>query len=109
MGTIVKIKNDSASHGGACTVSQWRAEFDSTDPAGWWSNWSEELYAGQAESQNLSQQGFDPRAVQRMRLSAYVEGHIGIIHSAWITYSVGQEFNFSLSGPSGAPHINGPE
>ena len=109
MGTIVKIKNVSVSHGGAFAVSQWRTEFDSTAPAEWRSSWSEGTYAGQAQSQNPSQQGFDLRTGQHMRPSAYVEGLIGIIHSAWATYSAGQEFNFSLSGPSGTPHINGPE
>ena len=109
MATNVQLSYVSAGHGGACTVDKWRAEFDSNQPTGWWSTWSQELYAGQSQSQNLTQQGFDLYAGQRMRLAAYVEGHIGIIHSSWVTYQVGQSYNFSLVGPSGAAGINGPE
>jgi hypothetical protein len=109
VGTTVELKNVSAVMGGACTVIEWRVEFDSNQPMGWWSTWSSQLYAGQTQSQNLSQQGFDDRDGQKMRVAAYVAGHMGIIHSSWVTYAVGQQYSFSLVGPSGSPGINGPE
>jgi hypothetical protein len=110
MSTIAKLTNRSASQGGACTVNQWRVEFASNEDTGWWSSWSFELYAGQEQSINLTQQGFDGRQGQCMRVAAYVAGHAGITHSGWVTsYQPGSEYKFSLVGPSANPGINGPE
>jgi hypothetical protein len=109
METIVLLSNNSATRGGACIVNQWRVEFDSNQPTGWWSTWSNNLLAGQTQSQDLSQQGFDSWSGQPMRVAAYVIGHVGIIHSVWSPYIIGQQYNFSLIGPSLSPSIYGPQ
>ena len=34
-----------------------------------------------------------------MRISAYVLGRVGIMHSGWVVYEVGQEYEYTLTGP----------
>jgi hypothetical protein len=103
--TTVRLHNDSAGHGGACTCSDWHVIMSHDVQTKKQHN----LTAGQTQQVDLSKLGWDQYDGTSFQIAAKTSTS-NWRHSNKALYRKGlTEYRFDFQGPDGGPSIAGPK